>query len=119
MLPTPSPALTGYAFGRIDVDGEPHQRDLIALPGRIIADWRRLRGHRLQVEDLAAVFADPPELLIVGQGYFGRMKIDDRAAAALRERGIPLNALPTSSAVERYMMLRERKRVAAALHLTC
>lgn len=117
--PIPSPALTGYAFGRLDVDGQPHSRDLIALPGRVVADWRRLRGHRLQVPDLEAILADPPQRLIIGQGHFGRMKVDERAAAALREAGIRFEALWTAKAVARYMELRERERVGAALHLTC
>lgn len=119
MLPSPSPALTAYAFGHVQVDGRPHSRDLIALPGRVIADWRRLRGHRLQAADLDAVLADPPEILVVGQGHFGRMVVDPSASAALEANGVKLEAHWTARAVERYMELRGRRRVGAALHLTC
>lgn len=118
-LPGEPPVLSDYAFGGIQVDGEPHSEDLIVLPDRVIPSWWRRRGHRLQLPDMDAILAAAPEVLVVGQGYFGRMKVDTSVIADLKRRGIELRAERTSRAVETYQKLRVRRRVVAALHLTC
>lgn len=117
--PEPPPALTDYVFGRIHVDGEPHDADLVVLPDRVIAGWRRKRGHRLQVVDMAEIFEAEPEILVVGQGYFGLMKVGRRVEKELARRNIKLHAQRTGRAVSLYESLRADHRVAAALHLTC
>jgi hypothetical protein len=83
--------LQDYSFGRIVVDGEEHDRDVIVLPGRVVANWWRRDG-RLQ----------PPAAVL----------------QELERRGIDVEVLHTGDAVRRYGELDER-RTAAALHLTC
>lgn len=114
-----SPRLSGYSFGSIRANGEEHRKDLIVTPDQVIPAWWRSRGHRLQLPDMEAIFDAAPEVLIVGQGYFGRMKIDTTVIAELRRRGVELIARKTGTAVETYEQLRERHRVVVALHLTC
>jgi len=118
-LPADPPVLSDYAFGGIRVDGESHREDLIVLPERVIPSWWRRRGHRLQLADMDAILDASAEVLVVGTGYFGRMKVDSTVVAELRRRGIELRAERTSRAVETYQSLRGRRRVVAALHLTC
>jgi hypothetical protein len=113
------PSLTDYAFGGIQVDGEHHREDLIVLPDRVVPSWWRRRGHRLQLVDMETIFEAAPEVLVVGQGYFGRMKVDSPVVVELRRRNIELRAEWTAKAVDSYQQLRERRRVVAALHLTC
>jgi hypothetical protein len=112
------PAITGYSFGRVEVDGREHTRDLIVLPGRVFADWWRRDGHSLVIEDLEEVLDDLPERLIVGCGAHGRLQPDPSVVEALRRRGVKMEALPTGEAVQRYGEL-DPVRTAAALHLTC
>ena len=112
------PAVTGYSFGRVEVDGRPHTRDLIVLPDRVVADWWRRDGHSLVIEDLEEVVDELPERLIVGCGAQGRLRPDPSVVEALRRRGVEMEALPTEAAVERYSEL-DPARTAAALHLTC
>jgi hypothetical protein len=59
-----------------------------------------------------------PERLIVGCGAYGRLQPHPSVLEALRERGVEVEALPTSEAVKRYGEL-DPARTAAALHLTC
>jgi hypothetical protein len=110
--------LQDYSFGRIVVDGEQHDRDLIVLPGRVVPDWWRRDGHSLALEDLADVEAELPERLILGTGAHGRLQPPAAVLEELRRRGIDVEALPTGDAVRRYGEL-EPERTAAALHLTC
>jgi hypothetical protein len=48
----------------------------------------------------------------------GRLQPHPSVLEALRERGVEVEALPTSEAVKRYGEL-DPARTAAALHLTC
>lgn len=58
-------------------------------------------------------------VLVVGQGAYGRMQVTQETRQVVQATGIELVALPAQKAVETYNCLRERRAVAAALHLTC
>ena len=113
------PKIESYRFGEIVVDGEPHTKDLIILPGRVVGGWRRAGGHTLQAADLEVVFEASPEVLVVGRGAYGRLRVPAETKRTIEEQGIELIAQTTKKAVETYNELRARRPVAAALHLTC
>ena len=113
------PRIEAYRFGRMVVDGTSHTRDLILLPDRVIGNWWRKEGHRLIPDDLEPVLGAAPEVLVVGTGAFGRMKVTEETRKALEEAGIELVVANTGEAVQRYNDLRERRRTAGAFHLTC
>ena len=114
-----TPEIRDYRFGRMVVDEEQHTRDLILLPDRVVANWWRKEGHRLGVEDLQVVLAATPEVLVVGTGAYGLMKVPEETRRAVEAAGIELQAARTGEAWRVYNDLRERQRVAGALHLTC
>jgi hypothetical protein len=114
-----TPQIKSYEFGRIEVDGNVYTADLIILPNRILDAWWREEGHVLHSADLEAVFGASPDVLIIGQGAYGRMRIANETEQAVENMGIEMIALPTHQAVERYNSLSVDRRVAAALHLTC
>jgi hypothetical protein len=100
------------------VDGDEHERDVIVLPGRVVANWWRRDGHSLAMEDLSEVEHDLPEKLILGTGAHGQLRPPAAVLEELERRGIDVEVLHTADAVRRYGELDER-RTAAALHLTC
>ena len=110
-----------YGFGRVTVDGTPHSRDVIVLPERVVADWRRRDGHSLVIDDLGDVLDELPQHLVVGCGADARLRPHPSVVEALAERGVEIEALPTDEAVMRYEELRAQNpaATAAALHLTC
>ena len=109
-----------YEFGQIDIEGQRYNSDVIILPEKVRQHWWRKEGHRLGTEDLNAVLEAKPELLVVGTGYYGNMKIPDDARTYLMSKGIRLKASPTTKAVEEFNRLqREMANIVAALHLTC
>jgi hypothetical protein len=113
------PEIQDYRFGRMVVDGEPHTRDLILLPDRVVANWWRREGHRLDVEDLQAVLSDAPEVLVVGTGIYGRMQVPEETRRVVEAAGIELRPARTGEAWRTYNDLREQRRTAGAFHLTC
>jgi hypothetical protein len=114
-----APKIESYRFGHLVVDGQAHERDLIILPDRVRGDWWRQKGHALHVDDLEAVFEAGPEVLVVGQGAYARMRVTPEARHALQTAGIELVVQPTEQACQTYNRLREQRPAAAALHLTC
>jgi len=113
------PHIESYRFGYILIDGQAHDRDVIILPDQVIGGWWRKEGHVLHPEDLEAVFEAAPQVLVVGQGAYGKMRVTPETRKALSAAGIELVAAPTEKACQTYNTLQERRVVAAALHLTC
>jgi hypothetical protein len=107
-----------YEFGRIVIDGRQETKDLIILPDRVVRNWWRRDGHALVLDDLVEVLDDLPARLVVGTGADGRMRPDPDTLQQLQDRGLTVEALPTSQAVRRFTEL-DPAGTAAALHLTC
>ncbi len=116
-----APEIKDYRFGQIEIDGQTFANDVIILPDRIVANWRRKKGHVLHAEDLDAILdlEEKPKTLVIGQGAQGRMRVARDAREALEEAGIDMIAESTERAVVSYNAFRDRGDVAAALHLTC
>jgi hypothetical protein len=107
-----------YEFGRIIIDGREETRDLIILPDRVVRNWWRHDGHALVLDDLVEVLEELPTHLVVGTGAAGLVRPDPDTIQQLQERGLRVEALPTSQAVRRFGEL-DPANTAAALHLTC
>ncbi len=114
-----SAEIQGYRFGRMIVNGEVHTNDLILLPERVVGNWWRREGHRLEAGDLQTVFASHPEVLVVGTGAYGLMKVPKEILRALEDAGIQTEVAKTGEAWRLYNNLREKQRTAGAFHLTC
>jgi hypothetical protein len=56
---------------------------------------------------------------VVGRGEPGKMQVDPALTAYLEARGVEVLACPTREAVRLINDLSGRRRLAAALHLTC
>lgn len=112
-----------YAFGLMIINGVKYTRDLIILPtGEVKDDWWRIEGHRLRLEDLKVILNLDvlPEVLVVGTGYSGLMKVPREVIEGLEGRGIKVIVERTGVAWKIFNnLLSEGKRVVAAFHLTC
>lgn len=112
--------IDSYGFGRITINGKRYTNDVIVFSDRVKDNWWRKEGHRLQVEDIETVVKQKPEVLVVGTGCFGLVKIPVETVEFLRSKGVKLIAQKTREACTTYNRLVESgKKVIAALHLTC
>ncbi len=114
--------IESYEFGAIVINGKRYTSDVIVFPERVIDGWWRKEGHRLHVEDLEEIFKQEPkpEVLVLGTGYYGLVKISAEAEDTLRSQGIELVAQPTREACQTFnKILKSNKLVVGAFHLTC
>jgi len=115
-----APRVEAYSFGEIVIDGRRYTSDVIIRPDGVLADWWRKEGHKLHMEDLDKALEVEPEVLVVGTGYMGLMKVPDDLLAELRARGIEVVVETTREAWRTYNKLAgEGRRVVGAFHLTC
>ena len=112
--------IESYDFGRIVVDGKEYTSDLIISLNRVKDGWWRKHGHRLAIEDLREIIEERPEVLVVGTGYSGLLKIPSETKRHIEKKGIELIVQPTEQACETYnALIRSGRKAVAALHLTC
>lgn len=108
-----------YSFGRITIDGKTYTSDVIIYPGKVDASWWRKQGHNLEVADLKDVISAKPQVLVVGTGTTGFMKVPKETLSYLELKGIEVHVERTDKAAELFNQLQKDKIVIAALHLTC
>ena len=73
----------------------------------------------MSLDDVKEILDAKPEVLVVGTGYSGLMKVHSQIEQSLRSSGIELIAAKTAKACQVYNDLCKSRRVVAALHLTC
>jgi len=108
-----------YRFGHIRIDGQSYTSDVIVYPDRVDASWWRKEGHRLSLEDMADALAAGPDVVVVGTGAHGVMRVGEDVQRRLSELGIELRAARTDEACRFFNELATEKRTVALLHLTC
>jgi len=110
-------------FGRLEIEGERYNRDVVIEAGRI---RKRDKGpskalpHRGRHTPLTAAEEIPwgGKRLIVGTGAKGQLPIATELRAEAERRGIEIDALPTIEAC-RLLADVDPADVYAILHVTC
>ena len=111
--------IDSYSFGKIVIEGKSFNSDLIIYPEKIDASWWRNVGHLVQLEDLTAVLAASPKVLIIGTGYMGLMKVPEELRKELRKKNIELYIEDSCRAVDIFNSINTKRKTIAAFHLTC
>ena len=112
--------IDAYSFGRIRVSGDDFSDDLIVFPDKVEPYWRRRDAHLLSIADLETVIDYSPDLLVVGTGMGGRLRLEPTTREALRIKGIDCVDERTDLAWQIFNdEIEQEKRVVGAFHLTC
>jgi len=111
--------IEAYEFGKMIYGGQTYTSDLIIYPDRVDSSWWRLKGHLLQIADLEDILKEEPDILIIGTGAMGIMKVPKELKKQLEEKNIELYAQRTGKAVEVFNSADTSKTVIGAFHLTC
>ena len=109
-----------YSFGNIDIGGVMYSSDVIIYSDdRIENPWRRSESHYLTSEDIPDVVSNVPEVVIIGTGAVGIMKVDEELLSLLRQKGVEIYVERTKQATKIYNDISKNKKTCACLHLTC
>lgn len=111
--------IDSYQFGLIVVNGKKYTSDVIIFPDSVRDNWWRKMGHQLCLDDIAEVLTENPEVLVVGTGASGLVRVPAEVQQAVEAQGIKLIVEPTSEACNTYNQLSPLQKVVAAVHLTC
>ena len=74
---------------------------------------------KLKKSDLTKIIKYKPEVLIIGTGAYGILKVPSDTKHYIESNGIELIINNTRKACDIYNVLKDKKKVVAALHLTC
>lgn len=113
--------IENYNFGNIRINDKTYSNDVIIFPEEVLPWWRK-EGHNLNIEDLQKVIKRKPNLdiLIIGTGYNGLMKVHQNLITQMEKIGIKIIARKSRDAVNEYnKLVKGNQKVVAALHLTC
>ena len=109
-----------YSFGTIVVNGMTYSADIKIAQGAVIADWWRASGHTVDVDDVQDILETHPDILVIGKGQPGYLKITGALRKYLEENNIKLIEEKTSQAIQTFNKLfKKGENVSAGLHLGC
>jgi len=111
--------IDSYQFGLIVVGGERFTSDIIISQDGVKDKWGRRRGHQLCLDDVVKLVTGNPDVLVIGTGALGLMRVLPEAQQAVNDLGIRLIAETTDEACRTYNQLCRSHRVVAAFHITC
>ena len=112
--------IEAYDFGRIVINGVLYTNDVITCGETVKANWWRKDGHLLQVADISHALEEfAPQVVIVGTGHDGMMRVPEETKIHFQRKGIELLVKKTRGACDLFNELSRTKRALAALHLTC
>ena len=111
--------IDSYRFGSIVIKGREYNSDVIIYQNRVDSNWWRKDGHSIDLDDLTEIINYDPDILIIGTGNSGLLKIPKETKQLLEAKGIELISENTNDACESYNDLYTKRNVIAALHLTC
>lgn len=111
--------IESYNFGKIIINGKKYNSDLIIFKDSIYDSWWRKEGHNLCIEDIKEIIDKKPDVLIIGTGAYGLMKVPSNLITYLKSNNIEVIIKKTKDACDEYNTLHQKKNVVAAFHLTC
>lgn len=118
------PRIDGVEFGSVTVDGETLEHDIhIRANGKVKKrkkKWARKdygTSHVIGPRELKKALRKGAELLIIGEGFDGMVRLADEGREMLEQRGVRWQILPTPHAVGAWEEAEGRK--ALILHVTC
>ena len=112
--------IIAYKFGQINIDGREYHSDVIIFPGYVKNNWQRKRGHHLELDDIRDIVKYKPEILVIGTGMYGLMKIKKKLIKKIKDDGIDQIIIEkTKKACDEYNKIDKNIRKVGALHITC
>ena len=112
--------INSYQFGEIKINNNIYHDDVIIYPDKLNDKWWRDEGHRLHVSDIKDLKNYDLDMVIIGTGASGRMKVDPKLKEYFDLHDIEYYISNTNEAVKKHNeLIEQNKQILTALHLTC
>jgi hypothetical protein len=109
-----------FSFGTMTVDDRIYTTDIKIINGTVVPDWWRDSGHTVDVNDIHDILQAKPDIVVIGKGAPGHMRVADSLKEHAASRGITLIVENTSTASETFnRLVKEGRNVAGGFHLGC
>ena len=116
--------INGTRFGEIAIDGATYDHDvIIRLSGKVERRRKRLSkeeygtSHVISKAEAKFVFEEGCDLIVVGAGQYGNVRLSPEASAFFEKRKCRVIVEPTPQALHTFNHSKGRK--AALMHVTC
>jgi len=108
----------GTRFGSVTVDSKKFHHDVSVDPDGNIA--RREGDHKVSADEIRSILGSNPEVIVIGTGQFGCVKLSEEAAKVAEAHGVEVFRARTPRAIKKFNeQVDEGKRIAAIVHVTC
>jgi len=108
-----------FKYGFFKVDKKDHYGDIKLIDGGV-KQWSTREGFKISVEDIKDILKTKPEMVLIGTGASGLLKISEGVEMEIRGRKVRLQKGKTMDMCELYNKLeKEGKKVNALLCATC
>ncbi len=122
-LSNPSPIITSFSWGKLEIEGELRFKDARLWPGGGREwDWRETGTRHVpgvQPADVEEILEHGAEIIVLTRGVQEVLQIQPRTLDWLASQGVEVHVLQTERAVEIYNDLARRARVGGLFHSTC
>ncbi|MCD6367818.1 MAG: hypothetical protein J7L45_01905 [Candidatus Aenigmarchaeota archaeon] len=108
--------ITKFKFGEIWINGKKYQNDLILTNDTIES---KESSHTVKRDDVEKLLIFDPDVIIIGTGNSGMVKVEDDVVSLLSNENIELKVEKTPEAVKLFNDAVKNKKVAAIFHVTC
>jgi hypothetical protein len=111
-------------FGSITIDGKTYEHDvIIRLSGQVEKRRKKLSkekygtSHIVSKEEAKFIYEDGSDLLIIGAGQEGNVRLSPEASDYLEKKGCAVTMQPTPEAIQSFNESRRKK--IGLMHVTC
>jgi hypothetical protein len=112
--------IQSYSFGSMKVGGKEYSSDLIIYPDETVnPSWWRQIGHRLCIDDLDRSIVVKPDIVIIGTGAYGMMRVEKSTLDYLQKYCSEIIVDRTDRAVKSFNDCLPGQKVVGLFHLTC
>ncbi|MFH0892382.1 MAG: MTH938/NDUFAF3 family protein [Candidatus Falkowbacteria bacterium] len=107
--------IDGYVFGTISINGDTFNNDVEARWSGDVLKWKRKDSHSISLSDLEPALGQSPEVIYLGTGYDGTVRINEGMAEELKKKNIELIANKTNLITQEFNVAVYSKKKAIGL----
>jgi hypothetical protein len=127
MFTDPAGPIEHFEWGKFQINGKYHSAEGegvgkdIFMHGGAVQAWHARKGHRLKPDMVSCVLGKEIDVLVIGNGVNGALKVTKKTRNAINAAGIKkLIVETTPKACATYnQLVREGKQAALLAHGTC